>query len=71
MPTYYRPDDEDVVVTSERSGNGVASNLIWAITMLAIVGILVWAIFSSGIFKNSPTKKMDVDVNISAPAVNR
>lgn len=71
MAYYYRPDDEDVVVSSERSGSSVASNLIWAVTTLAVVGILVWAIFYSGFFKTSNApKKIGVDVNISAP-VNR
>jgi hypothetical protein len=64
MPIYR---EEDVVVKSESSGNGVASNLIWAFTTLAIVIILVWAIFYSGFLKTNPVKKIGVDVNVSAP----
>jgi hypothetical protein len=68
MAYYYRPDDEDVVVPDNRSGSNVATNLIWAITTLVIVGALIWAIFFSGFFDRL-TKPVErkVDVDISVP----
>lgn len=63
MPIY----DEDVVVRRESSGSGVATNLIWAITLLIITGLLFWAVFYSNLFRSNPVKKIGVDVNVSAP----
>ena len=68
MAYYYRPDGEDVVVTKEGSGSAVASNLIWAVTTLLIVGAIIWAIFFSGFFdKVTRPIERKVDVDISVP----
>lgn len=58
-------EDDEVVVTSGRS---VASDIIWAIVTLAVVGILVWAIFFSGFFSSHSTKK--IDINVDTPVSN-
>ena len=48
-------------------GGGTASNAIWAITLLIIVGLIVGAVYYSGILRRGPaTQKIDVEV--SAPA---
>ena len=66
MAYVYKPDDDEPVVTG--SGSNVASNLIWAITVLAIVGAIIWVVFFSGALDNlSRPAKQKVDVNISVP----
>ncbi len=46
-----------------------ASNFIWAIALIVIVGIIMGALYYGGVFTNlRKDKKVDVDVNISAPA---
>ena len=47
-------------------GEGTASNAIWAVALVIIVGLIVGVIFYSGILKTSPKK--EVDINISAPS---
>jgi hypothetical protein len=69
MPTYYR-DDNNVEVVSEdgSSSRSVASDLIWAIATIILVGMLVWTVFYSGILDRPNKHKIGVDVNISAPS---
>ena len=46
-----------------------ASNFIWAIALIVIVGIIMGALYYGGVFRNiNKDKKVDVDVNITAPA---
>ena len=51
---------------AEESGNGTASNFIWALAMIIIVAIIAAALFYGGFLGNRGTQKIDVDV--SAPA---
>ena len=46
-------------------GGGAASNAIWAVALLIIVGLIVGVVYYSGLLRGAPTKK--VDVEISAP----
>ena len=56
----------EVLVETE-GGGGTASNAIWAITLLIIVGLIVGAVYYSGILRKAPaTQKIDVEV--TAPA---
>jgi hypothetical protein len=49
-----------------------ASNFVWALALIIIVGIIMGALYYGGVFRNiSKDKKVDVDVNISAPAPAR
>lgn len=46
-----------------------ASNFIWAIALIVIVGIIMGALYYGGVFTNlKKDNKVGVDVNISAPA---
>jgi hypothetical protein len=59
---------KEVLVEREGDGGGggTASNAIWAITLLIIVGLIVGAVYYSGILHRVPgTQKVDVKV---APA---
>jgi hypothetical protein len=51
---------------SDSEGNGTASNFIWALAMIIIVGMIAGALYYGGMF--SGTKKHDVDVYISVPS---
>ncbi len=44
---------------------GTGNNLIWAITMLIVVAIIAGTMYMVFI-KESPTKKIDVDVSVPA-----
>jgi hypothetical protein len=44
-------------------GDGTGSNAIWAITLIIIVGLIIGAIFYSGVLTN----KKQVDINVTAP----
>lgn len=48
-------------------GKSVASNFIWALAMVIIVGMLAAALYYGGIF--SGTKKQDIDVEVKVPGV--
>jgi len=50
---------------AEETGNGVASNFIWAVALIIIVGMIVGVVYYSGILKGG--SKKEVDINISAP----
>ena len=43
--------------------NGTGNNLIWAITMLIVVAIIAGTMYMIFI-KQSPTKKIDVEVSV-------
>ena len=46
-----------------------ASNFIWALAMIIIVGIIMGALYYGGVFRAlNKDKKTDVDVTITAPA---
>ena len=50
-------------VLVERDGGGTASSAIWAITFLIVVGLIVGAVYYSGILHRSPApQKIDVKV---------
>ena len=54
----------------ERESTG--SNFIWAIALIIIVAIIMGALYYGGVFRNiAKDKKVDVDVNVSAPAPAR
>ena len=44
---------------------GTGSNAVWAIALVIIVGLIVGAIFYSGVLTNSGKKQ--VDINVTAP----
>ena len=44
-------------------GESTGSNAIWAVALVIIVGLIVGAIFYSGVL----TKKQSVDINVTAP----
>jgi hypothetical protein len=49
-----------------------ASSFIWALALVVIVGIIMAALYYGGVFRSlTRDKKVDVDVNISAPAPAR
>ena len=49
-----------------------ASNFIWALTMIIIVAIIMGALYYGGVFRSlTRDKKVDVDVNVTAPAPAR
>ncbi|HEV7698734.1 MAG TPA: hypothetical protein VGO43_00750 [Pyrinomonadaceae bacterium] len=45
-------------------GESTGSNAIWAVALVIIVGLIVGAIFYSGVLTN----KKQVDINVTAPA---
>lgn len=50
-------------------GEGAASNAIWAIALIIIVGIIMGALYYGGIL--SGKQKKEIDVEVSVPATNR
>ena len=44
---------------------GAGSNAVWAIALVIIVGLIVGAIFYSGVLTNN---KKQVDINVTAPS---
>jgi hypothetical protein len=44
---------------------GTGSNAVWAIAVVLIVGLIIGAIFYSGVLNKTDTKK--VDINVTAP----
>ncbi len=51
----------------KEEGKSVASNFIWALAMVFIVGMLAAALYYRGIF--SGTKKHEIDVEVKVPGV--
>ena len=60
---------EVVPVDSVDSGNGTASNAIWALALIIIVALLVFGVWKSGILRqlNSPNPTQKINVEVSAP----
>ena len=59
---------EVIPVETADSGNGTASNAIWALALIIIVALLVFGVWKSGILRqlnSNPTQKINVEV--SAP----
>ena len=52
----------EVEVVHSDGGGGAASNAIWAVALLIIVGMIVGVVYYSGILRSNPTKKIDVEV---------
>ena len=53
--------------TKMAEGEGTGSNAIWAVALIIIVGIIMGALYYSGILNGKQPKK-EVDINITAPA---
>lgn len=51
---------------AEDTGNGVASNFIWAVALIIIVGMIMGVVYYSGILKGN--SKKEIDINVTAPA---
>ena len=47
-------------------GEGTGSNAVWAVAFIIIVGLIIGALYYSGILSGS--KKQNVDINVTAPA---
>ena len=57
-------------ITVEREG-GTASSAIWAIAFIVIVGMIVGALYYSGVLRklsNVATQPQKVNIEVSAPA---
>ncbi len=48
-------------------GEGTGSSAIWAVAMIIIVGLIVGALFYSGVLNGKP-KTDKVDINVTAPS---
>ena len=51
---------------ADDTGNGTASNAIWAVALIIIVAMVVGVVYYSGILRGGAEKK--VDINVSAPS---
>ena len=61
-------EKEVVAVPVEAKGESTASNAIWAITFIIILGLIAGAVYYSGILKKAPAGGQKVDVDISVPS---
>ena len=53
---------------AEDTGNGIASNAIWAVVLVLIVAMIVGAVYYSGILRTAPGGgKTDVDIKVNPP----
>jgi hypothetical protein len=61
--------EKEVLVPEERNGSA-ASNFFWAFAMVAIVAIIVGALYYSGALRRitSPPAQKTVNVEVQAPA---
>ena len=60
---------EKEVLTPVESGGGTASNFIWAIAFIVIVGMIVGALYYSGFLRRiTNTAPQKINVEVSAPA---
>ncbi len=62
--------EKEVLVPTEGS-SGTASNFIWAIAFIVIVGMIVGALYYSGFLRrvtNTAPQKINVDVTVPAAA---
>lgn len=69
---------EKEVLTPVEGGSSTASNFIWAIAFIVIVGMIVGALYYSGFLRritNTAPQKINVDVSVpaapAAPPANR
>lgn len=46
--------------------SGTASSAIWAVALIIIVGIIIGAVYYSGVLKTNPKK--EIDINVTAPS---
>jgi flagellar biogenesis protein FliO len=62
--------EKEVLVPEERSSGVAASNFFWAFAMIAIVAIIVGALYYSGALRRltSPPAQKTVNVEVQAPA---
>lgn len=47
-------------------GKSVATNLIWALALIIIVGIIMGALYYGGVFDTKP-RKQEIEVDIKVP----
>ncbi len=61
--------EKEVLVPVENGSGGTASNFIWAIAFIVIVGMIVGALYYSGFLKRiTNTSPQKINVEVSAPA---
>jgi hypothetical protein len=62
--------EKEVLVPEERGSGGAASNFFWAFAMVAIVAIIVGALYYSGALRRitAPPAQKTVNVEVQAPA---
>ena len=51
---------------ADDTGNGAASNAIWAVTLVIIVAMIVGVVVYSSVFRGS--SKKEIDINVTAPS---
>jgi hypothetical protein len=56
--TYQQEERVDMA-----DGDSTGSNAVWAVALIIIVGLIVGAVFYSGVLTN----KKQVDINVTAP----
>ena len=62
------PAKETLSLMAEDTGNGTASNAIWAIVLVLIVAMIVGAVYYSGILRSGAGgSKTDVDIKVNPP----
>ncbi|MBX3292286.1 MAG: hypothetical protein KF881_05255 [Acidobacteria bacterium] len=50
-------------------GKSVASNFIWALALIIIVGIIMGALYYGGVFSSKP-QKQEIEVDIKVPGAS-
>ena len=63
--------EKELVPVESGGGGGTASNFIWAIAFIVIVGMIVGALYYSGFLRrvtNQTPQKINVEVSAPAPA---
>ncbi|MGH9946825.1 MAG: hypothetical protein ACRD6X_06485 [Pyrinomonadaceae bacterium] len=55
-------------MVEENGGARVASSFIWAVALIAIVGIVMGALYYGGFLSGKSKKTNEIDVNISIPS---
>ncbi|MBV9217067.1 MAG: hypothetical protein JO053_12910 [Acidobacteria bacterium] len=63
--------ERDVPVVTDDGGSNTASNFIWALAFIIVVGLIVGALYYSGFLRRvtQPTQHK-VDVTVQQPASN-
>ena len=69
MPAFKLPAEEAFIkFMAEDTGNGTASNAIWAVVLVLIVAMIVGAVYYSGVLRSAPGgSKTDVDIKVNPP----